>query len=144
MDNPPPYSPPGVQPPPPLPPQAGFAVQQGFSGGQPVYVQQPAYVQHTTQVHYQPPPASETIIVTSSPVLLGAFGPNPQCITCPHCNNTLVTRVNTEPTTKTHLVAFVMCLFMCWPCCLLPYCMDSCQSRNHYCYHCGAFLGSYN
>ncbi|KAF2886091.1 hypothetical protein ILUMI_20083 [Ignelater luminosus] len=124
---PPPYSPPGVAPPIHHAPPPGFAPP-----GQPIH-----------EVHFHPP-AENTVIITNGPMMVTSFGPCPQYSTCPFCHHAISTRVETEPSTKTHLVAFFMCLFGCWPCCLLPYCFDSCQSKNHYCPYCGAFLGSYD
>lgn len=42
----------------------------------------------------------------------GAVGPNPQPMTCPSCNATIVTQMRFESTTKTHIIAGLLCLFM--------------------------------
>ncbi|KAJ8925139.1 hypothetical protein NQ315_001321 [Exocentrus adspersus] len=119
--NPPPYS----------PPQPGFQVPP--MGPPP---QSHGYV--------PPPPASEhhTVIVTHVAPL--ALGPQPTSATCPSCHAQIVTTVETEATTKTHLFALLLCLFGCYPCCCIPYCVDSCQSQNHYCPNCRAYLGKYD
>ncbi|KAK9718507.1 LITAF-like zinc ribbon domain [Popillia japonica] len=72
------------------------------------------------------------------------YGPESQSIQCPHCRSQILTKVETETTTRTHLVAVLMCACCCWLCAWLPYCMDSCKNKNHYCPSCGAFLGAHS
>ncbi|XP_018336797.1 lipopolysaccharide-induced tumor necrosis factor-alpha factor homolog [Agrilus planipennis] len=93
---------------------------------------------------YVPPPPTHatTVIVTAPPP--GPFGPGSKVMVCPYCHSQISTKVVTEATTKTHLFALLLCLFVCWPCVCLPYCMDSCQNQNHYCPNCNAFLGAYD
>lgn len=87
----------------------------------------------------QPPPYGPQVIV-QQPV---PVGPDPVRIQCPSCGAQILTKMKYEPTTKTHVVALILCLFICWPCVCLPYCMDSCQNANHYCPNCDAFIGTY-
>ncbi|KAJ8925138.1 hypothetical protein NQ315_001320 [Exocentrus adspersus] len=68
------------------------------------------------------------------------FGPHPTSTVCPSCHSQIATNVKTEATTRTHLFALLLCLVGC---CCIPYCIDSCQSQNHYCPNCGAYLGTY-
>ncbi|XP_058805852.1 lipopolysaccharide-induced tumor necrosis factor-alpha factor homolog [Phymastichus coffea] len=84
---------------------------------------------------HQPP----VVIMTGTNV-----GPEPMTMTCPYCNATITTRMETEPTTKTHLLCLLMCLFCCWPCAPCVYCIDSCQAKKHTCPNCNHFLGVYN
>ncbi|XP_063911096.1 lipopolysaccharide-induced tumor necrosis factor-alpha factor homolog [Zophobas morio] len=132
QDNPPPYSkagqhsgmgppPTGMAPPPP--------------GMKPEY---------SSSMPYNPPPADAQathVFITSGPHVV--LGPNPQHMICPSCHAQITTSVKTEPNTKTHLFALLLCLFQCWLCCCIPYCVDSCQSQNHYCPSCGAYLGTF-
>ncbi|XP_066247642.1 lipopolysaccharide-induced tumor necrosis factor-alpha factor homolog [Euwallacea similis] len=71
-------------------------------------------------------------------------GPNPMPTVCPFCHSSIVSTVETEANTKTHLFALLLCVFGCWPCCLIPYCMESCQSKKHFCPNCRAFLGTFS
>ncbi|XP_057663068.1 lipopolysaccharide-induced tumor necrosis factor-alpha factor homolog [Diorhabda carinulata] len=127
--NPPPYSPPqpGFQPP---PPQPGFQPppQGGYQG--------------PPQSGFRPQQDTQTVIVTHT-VAHVPVGPSPTSTTCPSCHAQIVTSVETETTTKTHLFALLLCLFGCWPCCCIPYCMDSCQAKTHYCPNCRAYIGKY-
>ncbi|GJQ79513.1 hypothetical protein Trydic_g16363 [Trypoxylus dichotomus] len=88
------------------------------------------------------PPHSQTVtqVVIQTPV---NFGHKSQPVTCPHCRHDVLTRVEAEPSTQTHLCALLMCAFGFWPCCCIPYCVDSCQKINHYCPNCGVYLGSF-
>ncbi|CAO1323454.1 unnamed protein product [Diamesa serratosioi] len=81
-----------------------------------------------------------TVIIQQSAV---AVGPDSTRTTCPSCHATIATRVEHEASSKTHIIAGLLCLFICWPCVCLPYCMDSCRNTNHYCPNCNAFLGTY-
>ncbi|KAK9729840.1 LITAF-like zinc ribbon domain [Popillia japonica] len=93
---------------------------------------------------FVPPPRPEA---TVTQVVVGAvpqaFGPHQQSATCPHCKQQIITRTETQASTKTHIIALVLCLLGCWLCCCIPYCVDSCQNKNHYCPHCNAYLGTF-
>ncbi|KAK4877592.1 hypothetical protein RN001_010098 [Aquatica leii] len=77
-------------------------------------------------------------------IILSTLGSTPQQFTCPICHQTCRTRIETEPNSGTHLIAVLLCIFICWPCFFLPYSLDSCKSKHHYCGNCGAFLGTHN
>ncbi|GJQ70746.1 hypothetical protein Trydic_g678 [Trypoxylus dichotomus] len=104
---------------------------------------------YTEGVHHPPPsygvPQPQSSTVTQ--VVVGAqpanFGPQQQALNCPHCRQQIVTRTETKASTKTHIIALILCLCGCWLCCCIPYCVDSCQNKNHYCPHCSAYLGTY-
>uniref|UniRef100_A0A1L8EIY1 Putative lipopolysaccharide-induced tumor necrosis factor-alpha factor n=1 Tax=Haematobia irritans TaxID=7368 RepID=A0A1L8EIY1_HAEIR len=85
-------------------------------------------------------------VITVSPNHATAFitqpvGPKSVEMTCPYCHAHIHTRVSHAATTKTHIVALLLCWTVC--CCCLPYCMDSCRNANHFCPMCGAFIGTY-
>nr|ABP87892.1 IP16855p [Drosophila melanogaster] len=48
-----------------------------------------------------------------------SVGPEPCIVVCPSCRQQVTTRVEPKATTKTHLIALIMCLTFLWPC-LLP------------------------
>ncbi|XP_053695510.1 lipopolysaccharide-induced tumor necrosis factor-alpha factor homolog [Sabethes cyaneus] len=103
--------------PPPPPPYDANANMLPQNYGQPTYV-------HT--------------IVTAPQV-----GPDPASISCPSCQKHVITRLDYETSTKTHIMAGLLCLFICWPCFWIPYVIDSCKNANHYCPNCGAYIGTY-
>ncbi|KAF2897088.1 hypothetical protein ILUMI_09088 [Ignelater luminosus] len=107
------YSPPGIAPPP------------NYSPAVPI----PEVV---------PPPGPSTSC--PAPIPEPVFGPNPQRVTCPSCRSSITTRVEAESSTRTHIIAALLCLVSC---CCLPYLIDSCKNKNHYCPSCGAYLGAY-
>ncbi|XP_026313840.1 lipopolysaccharide-induced tumor necrosis factor-alpha factor homolog [Hyposmocoma kahamanoa] len=78
-------------------------------------------------------------VVVSRPV-----GPKPSRTTCPSCRAEVVTSVKYAPTTKTHLIAILLCIFGCWCCVCIPYCTDSCRNADHYCPNCNSFIGAYS
>lgn len=41
-----------------------------------------------------------------------AVGPDPQHMTCPSCHASIQTQMRYESTTKTHIIAAILCLFM--------------------------------
>ncbi|KAF2903846.1 hypothetical protein ILUMI_02330 [Ignelater luminosus] len=96
-----------------------------------------------TDVYVAPAQQGTTVVVTSPPPF-HHFGPVPQAMTCPHCHNNITTKIQAVAGMKTHLFALALCIFLCIPCCLIPYCIDSCKTRNHYCSSCGTYLGTYN
>ncbi|XP_072385347.1 uncharacterized protein [Diabrotica undecimpunctata] len=95
-----------------------------------------------------PPPGmpqhdpQQTVIVTHT-VAQVPVGPSPTSTTCPSCHAQIVTSVETETTTKTHLFALLLCLFGCCLCSCIPYCVDSCQAKTHYCPNCRAYIGRF-
>lgn len=70
-------------------------------------------------------------------------GPDPASISCPSCQKHVITRLDYETSTKTHIMAGLLCLFICWPCFWIPYVVDTCKNANHYCPNCGAYIGTY-
>ncbi|KAK5642937.1 hypothetical protein RI129_009104 [Pyrocoelia pectoralis] len=97
----------------------------------------------------QPPPPPGYVgqmptshVYAGQPVMSApaAFGPNSATLTCPYCHKGVTTVVRAESSSKTHLFAVLLCFVSC---CCIPYCMDSCKNKNHYCPSCNAFLGAY-
>lgn len=52
-----------------------------------------------------------------------------------------MSRINHEPGNGTWIAVFGLFIFGCWPCCLIPLCMQDCQDCKHYCNSCGEYLG---
>ncbi|XP_023018314.2 uncharacterized protein [Leptinotarsa decemlineata] len=97
-----------------------------------------------------PPPSYAEVegLWEDSPTLISSdsvvFGPDPVYMVCPACRTVVVTDVERERSNVTHLVALVLCVFLCWPCCLLPYCLKSCNYSYHSCPNCRHYFGVYN
>ncbi|XP_061706186.1 lipopolysaccharide-induced tumor necrosis factor-alpha factor homolog [Cydia pomonella] len=91
-----------------------------------------------------PPPGPPPVQVTPAAVIIQqTVGPDSTHTTCRSCNQDIVTRVERKASMRTHIMAGLLCLFGCWPCVCIPYCMDSCLNTDHYCTNCGAFIGTY-
>ncbi|XP_037716620.1 lipopolysaccharide-induced tumor necrosis factor-alpha factor homolog [Drosophila subpulchrella] len=72
-----------------------------------------------------------------------AVGPKPCTLFCPNCSQRVTTRVKSKSTTKTHILALILCCLMCWPCACCLYCTKLARNSNHYCPNCKAFVGTY-
>ncbi|UJR29087.1 hypothetical protein I4U23_010301 [Adineta vaga] len=89
--------------------------------------------------HQGPPVGTHMLITTQSLI----YGDLPiQCI-CPHCHQTIATRIEKQ----TGLVSWLACggilLFGGWlGCCLIPFCVDSLKDTEHYCPNCAVLLGT--
>ncbi|XP_013108759.1 lipopolysaccharide-induced tumor necrosis factor-alpha factor homolog [Stomoxys calcitrans] len=136
------------QPPPYAEHQPGFTPASYYQPGQP-HTQQPQglYPPMPQPQPYNPPPHQQpTVIIqttTTRPNLV-AIGNQPTRMQCPSCHADIVTTVKHSANSRTHCWAFVLCLFICWPCMCVPYCMDSCQTANHSCPNCNAYIGAYD
>jgi lipopolysaccharide-induced tumor necrosis factor-alpha factor len=120
---------------------------------------------------FEPPDDEECTLILSSDfpetiIINTNVGPDPTTITCPSCRTTVVTAMDYESTTKTHIIAGLLCLFGCWLCVCIPYCtgkvlvsqkkcqfysnylniqfVGCCRNANHYCPSCGAYIGTYS
>ncbi|XP_052751617.1 lipopolysaccharide-induced tumor necrosis factor-alpha factor homolog isoform X2 [Galleria mellonella] len=94
----------------------------------------------------QPPPPyiAQPVAPPVAVVMTGPVGSEPIIMACPSCRHQIATRVERAASSKTHIIACLLCLFVCWPCVCVPYCVDSCNNANHYCPNCNAYIGSYN
>ncbi|KNC27328.1 hypothetical protein FF38_07247 [Lucilia cuprina] len=81
------------------------------------------------------------VVVVTEPV--SPYGPHPIDVLCPYCHNYSRTRLRFKPTSRTHLIALLLCLFQLYCCICLPYCIGSCMNTNHYCGMCDKYLGTY-
>ncbi|KAL2744852.1 lipopolysaccharide-induced tumor necrosis factor-alpha factor [Vespula maculifrons] len=105
------------------------------------FIPPPAY--HVSGASPVPPmmqPPHQNVVIVGA----GSFGSDTQVMTCPYCQSSISTRVESEASTKTHLFALILCLTGFWCCAPMPYCMDTCLVKKHYCPSCKAFLGQSN
>uniref|UniRef100_A0A3P9L1K8 LITAF domain-containing protein n=1 Tax=Oryzias latipes TaxID=8090 RepID=A0A3P9L1K8_ORYLA len=60
---------------------------------------------------------------------------------CVYCQKNVLTRTSFE----IGAMAWVFCggITLCWPCMLLPFCLDSCKDVKHYCPSCNNLLHFY-
>ncbi|XP_022313117.2 lipopolysaccharide-induced tumor necrosis factor-alpha factor homolog isoform X2 [Crassostrea virginica] len=138
------YPPPGGQP-----PMQGYGQPYGQPGGypqqpygQPAYGQYPGYGQpaQTQQYHGQ------TTVVVAQPAMavVQQFRETPVHTKCPHCQAEIVTATSYETGTFAWIICLVLCFVGCWPCCLIPFCVDGCKDVIHSCANCHQTIGRYN
>ena len=90
------------------------------------YPQQPTQV--VTQIQYVQAPS---------------FGYRPANMTCPHCQVNITTSTRSESSAIAWIICGALCVFGIWPCCLIPFCVDSMQAVTHSCPSCKKTLGRY-
>ncbi|XP_017114724.1 lipopolysaccharide-induced tumor necrosis factor-alpha factor homolog [Drosophila elegans] len=104
----------------------------------------PSYIstqqQNPNQNQAQPLIVAQPQFVQVLPNVLGMV---PSMATCPNCGVRRKTKVEFEPSAKTHLLAMLICLVGGICCCCIPYCSPTCQSAKHTCESCGAYVGIY-
>lgn len=97
----------------------------------------PGWSNHIGPAHKAPPPVATQLVVPSD------LSDTPVTLTCYHCQHHVTTTTKTGPSTLSWLLCGCMCIFLCWPFCLVPFCCPPLNVTEHYCAKCNRLLGKY-
>ncbi|XP_075251657.1 uncharacterized protein LOC142344064 [Convolutriloba macropyga] len=136
------------------PPPVNYGATGGNIGAPPSY-QYPPYPQGgqampppMPQPATAPPPQPQVVtqVITTTPLVNNRkMGRVSVVVNCPNCHATVSTRVELNPGALAWIFCLGLLLFGCWlGCCLIPFCVDSCQDARHICPNCGATVGSHS
>uniref|UniRef100_A0A3Q4BZZ0 LITAF domain-containing protein n=1 Tax=Mola mola TaxID=94237 RepID=A0A3Q4BZZ0_MOLML len=75
-------------------------------------------------------------VVTIQPLPVDASGQ----MMCANCQCTVVTRVEYRTGLLTWLICGILGIFIIWPCCLIPFCVNACKDVEHICPTCNRVL----
>lgn len=122
----PPYPEPMMHYPPGGPQPAMYPPPHGVHPGGPAYSPVPT----TTVVLQAPTPVITTTVVVSG------LQDVPGHALCPHCQQSVITRIEHTAGTMAWLICAGLCLAGCGFCSCIPFCLESCQDVEHHCPNC--------
>uniref|UniRef100_A0A669DPD8 LITAF domain-containing protein n=1 Tax=Oreochromis niloticus TaxID=8128 RepID=A0A669DPD8_ORENI len=68
----------------------------------------------------------------------------PKCIpgqmACPYCHTNVVTKIEYKIGPYTWMVCGLLAVFMCWPFCFIPFCVNDCKDVEHSCPSCNGII----
>lgn len=99
----------------------------------------PGWSQYVGPAHKAPPPVATQLVVPS------VLSDGPVTLTCYHCQEHITTTTKSGPSTLSWGLCALLCCCVCWPCCLIPFCIPDLNVTEHYCplEKCGRLLGKY-
>uniref|UniRef100_A0A665UAT3 LITAF domain-containing protein n=1 Tax=Echeneis naucrates TaxID=173247 RepID=A0A665UAT3_ECHNA len=105
----------------------------------PVMATNTAQVQHSVQIVQPPPiqvvqPVQPTVVHTTQVTAVQTMPTTvPGQVQCPRCHNVVVSQVEYKSGALAWLICAILGLFICWPCCWIPFVVDDCKDIYHQC-----------
>lgn len=104
------------------------------------YPQAPPPTQSMPPPVYQPQQTTYVVAVQPNQ----AWGLFPQACVCQFCGREVMSAVRSQPGIAAWVSCGILCIVGLWPCCLYPFCIDSCNDKYHVCPECNRIMGKYN
>jgi lipopolysaccharide-induced tumor necrosis factor-alpha factor len=103
-----------------------------------------ANISYPAMPHPQAPNQAEReALIPRQVVVANTLTPHAQTLYCPRCQRWVQSVTESVSGCCTYLTCWGLLFVGCVPCCLIPFCVDSCKDSVHRCSSCGESLGVY-
>ncbi|KAL1005467.1 hypothetical protein UPYG_G00059520 [Umbra pygmaea] len=113
------------------PPYPGLPVGYSFQGAPAAGLCSPA-TQYSMGETPANSPVVTQVVVMQQPLPTDVVGH----MMCPHCRVQVLTEARHTPGTLAWVICGTLGVLIIWPCCLIPFCVNSCKDVEHLCPNC--------